>query len=303
MPIPSKHTNENKTTFINRCVKFLMNEGTPKEQAIAICYNQIKNESEFEFEPTEFKKDNYLIEGVYEGAFIKSLPNELYQHNYLNIMGGVSWGYGLPIDFDTKSLKFEKATKFKGSIEFFSGVKTKDHVNELNDFVFDENGRKRGFSEFKEKALNINKQYNVNWLKTELNTAYTIAQNAQKWEQIEDEKEIFPLLQYKTAGDARVRPEHKIWDNIIRPVNDKFWDTRYPPNDFMCRCHVIQLRDGEISSLKSVPKNESKYFNNNAGKSGQIFVKTGEKYNKEGLTTPTDEKVRENAIKMKRNAI
>jgi SPP1 gp7 family putative phage head morphogenesis protein len=45
--------------------------------------------------------------------------------------------------------------------------------------------------------------------------------------------------QYYNIGDARSRPSHKAMSGIIRPSNDPFWNTNYPPNGFQCRCTVI----------------------------------------------------------------
>lgn len=48
-------------------------------------------------------------------------------------------------------------------------------------------------------------------------------------------------LVYETAGDERVRPQHRAWNRIVRPVDDPFWDTHYPPNGYGCRCIVRSL--------------------------------------------------------------
>ncbi|EIJ33356.1 phage minor head protein [Thiothrix nivea] len=78
------------------------------------------------------------------------------------------------------------------------------------------------------------------------------AHMAGKWEQIQRSKKTFPYLQYRTAGDSRVRPEHARWDNLILPVDDPFWDTHYPPNGWGCRCTVRSLsaREMERKGLK-----------------------------------------------------
>jgi SPP1 gp7 family putative phage head morphogenesis protein len=176
--------------------------------------------------------------------------------------------------------------------------------------VFNEDGFKRKFSEFKAKALEINENYNINWLKTEQNAAFRISQSAESWQQFEQEKGIFPLLMYQTVKDNRVRQEHARWDGIIRPVNNPFWNDRMPPNDFGCRCIVIQLREGKVSDLRGVPKNKSKVFSNNPGKTGVIFPKTGipykipNEYKKAasenfGLVTPSDKEVRDMMNKIK----
>ena len=49
------------------------------------------------------------------------------------------------------------------------------------------------------------------------------------------------MLQYVTAGDEKVRDDHAILDGVVADINDPFWNTYYPPNDWNCRCDVIQL--------------------------------------------------------------
>lgn len=65
-------------------------------------------------------------------------------------------------------------------------------------------------------------------------------------------------LVYETAGDQRVRQQHRAWNRIIRPVDDPFWDTHYPPNGYGCRCIVRTLtsRQLERRGLKPTTDNE-----------------------------------------------
>jgi hypothetical protein len=44
MPIPKPNKLETESAFMSRCVSFLLDEGTPQEQAVAICTSQYRNE-------------------------------------------------------------------------------------------------------------------------------------------------------------------------------------------------------------------------------------------------------------------
>jgi uncharacterized protein with gpF-like domain len=46
---------------------------------------------------------------------------------------------------------------------------------------------------------------------------------------------------YDAINDSRTRPSHRAMDNIIKPIDDPFWSTHYPPNGYRCRCHVRSL--------------------------------------------------------------
>lgn len=69
---------------------------------------------------------------------------------------------------------------------------------------------------------------------------------AGKWQQIQETRDSRPYLQYVTAGDSRVRPEHAAWDGKVLPVDDPWWDTHYPPNGWNCRCTVRTLSQGQM---------------------------------------------------------
>lgn len=64
---------------------------------------------------------------------------------------------------------------------------------------------------------------------------------AAKWEQFTEDGDRYNL-QYRTAGDDKVRPEHAALNGVTRPMNDPFWETYYPPNGWNCRCTVVQVR-------------------------------------------------------------
>lgn len=223
MPIPKPKHIETKEKFISRCVRFLNSEGMQQKQSSAICFdqwnkrliNQVDLTSDPDLEPTKFNDKN-LFDQVYSGDINPVfLAASLYSFHYLNIMSGVGLGFGLPSDFITDSPKYKAAANYKKNIESFSGVKTFNQTLDLSKAVFDINGIKRPFREFKELALGINTDYNINWLRSEQNAAFRVAQSAESWSIIQDDKETLPMLQYVTVGDSRVRPEHAAWDGVI----------------------------------------------------------------------------------------
>ena len=61
------------------------------------------------------------------------------------------------------------------------------------------------------------------------------------WQRIERNKAAFPYLVYTTAGDFKVRVQHRAWAGICLPVDHEFWNTHYPPCGWRCRCGTISL--------------------------------------------------------------
>ena len=214
------------------------------------------------------KKIEEIFRLIHSGKIsIENLPIELSQFTYDELMKFVKEGFGeLSTDVRTgKYLSYEK------NITAFSGAKTFQNVKDLSSFVFNVKGEKRSFKEFKEFARQIDEKYNVKWLKTEQDTSFGVAQGADQWLEFEDNKDLFPLLQYQTALDERVRADHAAWDGIIRPVDDPFWDTHMPPNGWNCRCSVIQLEEGKVTNLRGVKQNDDPMFSVNPGKVDYIF--------------------------------
>lgn len=74
------------------------------------------------------------------------------------------------------------------------------------------------------------------------------AHMAGRWSQLWAGRDRRPFLEYRTAGDARVRPLHRQWNGIVRPLTDPFWSVHYPPNGWGCRCTVRARSQAEIDA-------------------------------------------------------
>lgn len=143
--------------------------------------------------------------------------------------------------------------------------------------MVDESGQVRSFSSFKAEAQKVGNIFNKNWLKTEYQHAIAASQSASNWESFKLTKKALPLLQYDTAQDDRVRPEHAALQGVTKPINDSFWNSFYPPNGFGCRCGVRQLADGDVTPNEKINYPDEKgvppSFRTNVGKTGEAFPK------------------------------
>lgn len=74
------------------------------------------------------------------------------------------------------------------------------------------------------------------------------AHMAGRWQQLQANKSNRPYLQYRTAGDARVRPQHRLWNGQVHALDSAFWQTHYPPNGWGCRCTVRAFSQADIDS-------------------------------------------------------
>lgn len=67
-----------------------------------------------------------------------------------------------------------------------------------------------------------------------------------RWQQIQRLKASRPYIRYVAILDAKTRPEHRAWHNIILPVDHPWWKTHFPPNGWFCRCTVQSLSERDL---------------------------------------------------------
>ena len=224
-----------------------------------------------------------LIRGVYNGSItLDKLPVELYAYTVFELDSSFFIGFGDIPRGDIKAI--EKAVNFRANIGRFSGAKTFQEVKSLTDATFDESGKKLAFARFKEIALEIEETYNVKWLKTEQDSVFLQSQNARKWLNYESEADIFPVLEYVTVGDDRVRPSHADLDGLKASVNDPVWNRIMPQNGWGCRCTVIQhtptRKTSAVEKEEKTRKIKDEFkknatFDYNPGKTDFIFKESG----------------------------
>lgn len=186
---------------------------------------------------------------------------------------GAKAGYGKKWATFPGDGKGSLPNELKKNLYAFSGAKTYSQLEDLNRLLYDKDGKIRPFNEYSVYARKTNREYNVNFLQSEYQTALTAAQMAQKWEKLQETKDLFPNLKYRSVGDSRVRPEHEKLNGIIRPIDDPFWSKYYPPLDWRCRCDVVATaEDTTQDNEEDLPEPA---FKGNVGKDKEIFTKKG----------------------------
>ncbi len=156
----------------------------------------------------------------------------------------------------------------------FSAAKNYEQLKQINQALL-EGGQRRSFTAFMDHVKMINQEFNRNYLMTEYNTSYSSAQMARKWNEFGVRADDSPFLKYRAVMDDRTRDDHAALNGVVRRIDDPFWNNYYPPNDWNCRCTVIQLPESNANvtdldkvQMPKVPDN----FANNSGKTRQIFT-------------------------------
>lgn len=161
-----------------------------------------------------------------------------------------------------KGIPHEVPQEMKDYLEkdvfIFSGLKTHAQLTEARSFLKDAEGNIRNYESFEQKVLKLNESYNRNYLEAEYNFAVQSGQSAADWLNFSDDTTRY-YLQYRTAGDDRVRDSHKALHNITLPKDDPFWDYYYTPNGWRCRCRVIEVlaaNNDKSNSKQAMAKGE-----------------------------------------------
>lgn len=168
----------------------------------------------------------------------------------------------------------------------FSGLKTHTQLTEARSYLKDDNGNILPYHLFEQKILRLNERYNQHYLEAEYQFAVHSAQSAANWANLQEDTSRY-WLEYRTAGDERVRAQHQALNGICLPKDDDFWTEYYPPNGWRCRCVAVEVlarkknlsdskkaKDlGEKATTHIAPngKNKLQMFRFNPGKEQKIF--------------------------------
>ncbi len=163
------------------------------------------------------------------------MENILQTFNILSSGIGHGIGYELP-----ESLRYA----LENNAFVFSGFKTFHAMREVGLSLLTPGGDIKPFNTFLADVKAINDRYNHNYLRAEYQQAVAASQMAVHWNEFEKDGDRYDL-QYRTAGDDRVREEHAILHNTTLPIDDPFWDSFLPPNGWGCRCTTVQVRKGK----------------------------------------------------------
>ncbi len=175
----------------------------------------------------------------------------------------------------------ELTTALKENTFIFSGFKTYHLLKEASLLLTDEKGGFKPFYKFERDVLKVHNAYNRNYLNAEYNYAVQATQMAVKWQTELSKGTDRYNLQFRTAGDEKVRDSHATLHNTTLSADDPFWDNYLPPLGWNCRCTTVRVLKGkyELSDSKEKIKlaekatgtPKLKMFRFNPGKTMKLF--------------------------------
>lgn len=229
----------------------------------------------------KFKYDNDKISGLLDGIFSGSIteydiPEDLYLNIADYLKQGLYKGFGGDLTkYEGKDLELLK--DLRENVYLFSGGKSYQQIKDYRSLLLDENGELRSKKEFTQLGEKAFETWNEAWGLTERNTAIHNGMMANKWNEIERNKDLLPYLVYSTIGDACdiCAP----LDGFTAKVDDPAWHSIYPTNHFNCLCLVSQEEEAietenKEDILKPVQDEMSNAFKMNSGIDKEIFSKS-----------------------------
>ena len=232
-------------------------------------------------EPVALDLSNYtkLIEEIsqkFQNGDIRpsDLDKDLIGQIYNDVSQPVKEEFGQRwVDYDYKEPK-SLIQKFKKNLWQFSSAKTLVELEYINSLILDKNGRIKPEHQFMQDVRKANILFNRNYLQAEYQTAKRGAQMAHLWNKFLEQKEYYPNLVYRTVGDSRVRPEHAALNGVVKPIDDPFWKTYYPPNGWRCRCTVMNTAE-KVSEGTFEDKTVKPEFHGNTALDEEILTSKG----------------------------
>lgn len=235
-----------------------------------------------------------FLEAVYTQRITTTdLHEGLFREYFSRFRNHAEAGWGKRFRDAENAAEWEFTQRIERNLREFTAHKMATITGDLRKLLAGDSG-KRERKEWEKEAMRVLKRHNGLYLRAELDTATQAAQAAESWQEFERRKYLYPNLRYETAGDERVRESHRSLDGTVRPVDDPFWDTYYPPNGWRCRCKVIQT-DEAVTGNGAAGFDPPKGFRKNVGKTGKLFGDDHPYFNQAALDA---ERIGDNAARL-----
>lgn len=135
------------------------------------------------------------------------------------------------------------ADAIRHSNAVFSAFKVHRAQNDMARLLLDSDGTLKPFSQWSKEVMPIASHQCRTWLRTEYDTAVIRAHQAADWRQFMREKDVLPNLRWMPSTSVTPGEDHKIFWNVVRPVDDPFWNRHRPGDRWNCKCSLSSTTD------------------------------------------------------------
>lgn len=210
---------------------------------------------------------NKAIENIYQG--FEGVEPNLYEITSKILNKALD--EGLTLKYNVKNASF--IHELKTNIHVFSAFKSHNQAKDMAALLYDKEGKLIPESQWRKEALKISDHQNKTWLNTERNTALRRGRIASDFKKFEEKKHLYPNLRWLESTAGTPRTEHVVFYNVVRAVDDPFWLSNFPGDEWNCKCGIEQTKDDVTDVPVELPE-PTPGLDNNPAFSGEIFTET-----------------------------
>lgn len=111
------------------------------------------------------------------------------------------------------------------------------------------------------------------WLQTEYSTAIIRARQAAEWIRFEANRDVLPNLRWVPSSSLHPGADHRVFWNVIRPIDDAFWSAHRPGDRWNCKCSLEATDEPSTERLPEAGEGDrpSAGLDNNPARDGKLF--------------------------------
>jgi len=199
---------------------------------------------------------------IYTGQYNGEFPGEFWQITTDKLNDAVRVALG-----GSPSLKpLQNQLVYQNGV--FAAFKSKAQTQTLENLMAA--SKAKTFTDFAAEVQGTIKDYNINHLKAEWNTAKKAARSAKNWAKAIEDSDLFPNIEYLASTAKEPRDVHRPYYGMIRPIDDPVWATILPPSDWGCQCGWKTTDKGVTQKPHTMPPPEPG-LDNNPGADGALI--------------------------------
>ena len=220
-----------------------------------------------DFTPEETTNIEILCERalkkIYTGQYSGEFPEEFWKITASKLNEAVKSEFGNAFQPLKNQLVYQNGV--------FAAFKSKVQTQTLENLMAA--SKAKTFTDFAAEVQSVVKDYNINHLKAEWNTAKKAVRSAKNWAKALEDSDLCPNIEYLASTAKDPRDVHKPYYGMIRPIDDPIWGSILPPSDWGCQCGW-RTTDKNVTQKPHTQPPPEPGLDNNPGKDGALISQT-----------------------------
>lgn len=179
--------------------------------------------------------------------------------------------------YNDRDIDFYHELRYNNGV--FAAFRTHRFQNDIARQLLDEDGKLKPFERFARDVHDLVAPTHLRgWLRTEYSTAVIRARQAAQWKRFEANADVLPNLRWMKSTSLHPGEDHRLFWNVIRPIDDPFWGEHRPGDRWNCKCD-LEATDEPATARGEIPDGSpadrpSPGLDNNPAKDAKLFSDT-----------------------------